>query len=332
MTTEKVTLSFIVPTYNYGKYIDKCINSLVNQTHKWIEIIIVNDGSTDNTREVVEEFEKKYSQVKGIHIKNGGVSNARNVGLTYATGDYVAFVDADDYISNDYAEYMLGLVEGSGAQFGLSKNWFIKKGESQVKKDIIEILTQEETTTLLLSPAVIVGSWNKIYKRSLLQEYGITFTSELFYGEGLRFIIQVSQKSNFTAVGRRKVYYYRRNNYASACTKFNVNNFHNGLKSIDIIGSTLQFHGKELMTMFYWHKCQFYMGAAVRIKANKKESEYSEFYKECVLYVRKNCLKFIFVRKLSLYKRLLLVGCAISPYLMGCMDNIRRRRISAQSV
>ena len=99
-------VSIIVPVYNVEKYIEKCLKSLVNQTLKDIEIIIVNDGTKDNSQRIVDKYTKKYDFVKSYIKENGGLSSARNYGLKYANGEYIAFVDSDDYVDKDMYEIM----------------------------------------------------------------------------------------------------------------------------------------------------------------------------------------------------------------------------------
>lgn len=98
-------LSIIVPVYNVEKFIDKCLYSLVNQTLQDIEIIIVNDGSTDNSQNIIDEYVKNYSnKLVSLNKENGGLSDARNFGLKHASGEYVGFVDSDDFIDFDMYE------------------------------------------------------------------------------------------------------------------------------------------------------------------------------------------------------------------------------------
>ena len=91
-------VSVIVPVYNTYDYLNKCLDSLVNQSFKDYEIIIVNDGSTDDSEKIIKKYQKKYSNIKYYYKENGGLSSARNYGIKYANGDYIAFVDSDDYV------------------------------------------------------------------------------------------------------------------------------------------------------------------------------------------------------------------------------------------
>lgn len=94
-------VSIILPVYNVEKYIEKCLESLVNQTYENIEIIVINDGSPDKSQKIIDKYAKKYKKIKPLIKENGGVSSARNYGLEKATGDYIMFVDGDDYVSQD---------------------------------------------------------------------------------------------------------------------------------------------------------------------------------------------------------------------------------------
>lgn len=94
-------ISIIIPAYNVSLYVKKCVESVCNQSYKNLEIIVVDDGSTDNTLEILQQMEKQDSRINVIHKENGGLSSARNAGLKIATGNYIMFLDSDDWIEND---------------------------------------------------------------------------------------------------------------------------------------------------------------------------------------------------------------------------------------
>ncbi len=326
------SISFIIPAYNFEKYIEQCILSICNQTHQNIEIIVINDGSTDKTGDIINRLASEDKRIIAIHKKNEGVSIARNYGIEHAKGEYIVFVDADDFISSDFAEYMLQLASNSNAEFCLSTECFTKLRETQTPTENFKIYSREDSTALLLSPKIIVGSWNKLYKRSLIIDKNIRFSSSLFYGEGLKFITDVSQNANCTCVGNRKVYFYRRNNYLSATSKFNIEKFYNGAAALDAIDNDLTIRTPKVISMLDWHKCQFRMGAVVRIEASNQRKNYEQYYNECLTYVRHHSWKSLFVNGVSSYKKMLLIGCCICPQLMARLDNIRRKRIASRSV
>ena len=97
-------ISVIVPIYNVEKYLDRCVESIINQTYKNLEIILVDDGSPDNCTQMCDDYAKKDSRIRVVHKENGGLSDARNAGMEVATGEYVSFIDSDDYISLDFYE------------------------------------------------------------------------------------------------------------------------------------------------------------------------------------------------------------------------------------
>lgn len=103
-------ISVIVPIYNTEKYLAKCLDSLINQTFQRLEIILIDDGSTDNSGQICDEYAVKDDRIKVIHKTNGGVSSARNAGLDVVTGSYIAFVDPDDYIDSDMYEVLYKVV------------------------------------------------------------------------------------------------------------------------------------------------------------------------------------------------------------------------------
>ena len=160
------TISFIVPSYNFAAHIGECVNSILQQDMRDIEVIVVNDGSIDNTEEILEGLARQDGRVVPINKKNEGVSVARNTGLLAAKGEYVSFVDADDYVASDYASYMLELAKTANSDFCLSLDAFTRAGENQTGGILsTDILTPEQATALLLSPRIIVGCWNKIFRR-----------------------------------------------------------------------------------------------------------------------------------------------------------------------
>lgn len=113
-------ISVIVPCYNVEEYLPKCVESILNQTYRNLEIFLVNDGSLDRSGEICDEYVVKDTRIKVIHKENGGLSDARNVALDIMTGEYVTFVDSDDYVAEDYVEYLYKLIEENGVKLSVS--------------------------------------------------------------------------------------------------------------------------------------------------------------------------------------------------------------------
>ncbi len=326
------TISFIVPSYNFAAHIGECVNSILQQDMRDIEVIVVNDGSIDNTEEILEGLARQDGRVVPINKKNEGVSVARNTGLLAAKGEYVSFVDADDYVASDYASYMLELAKTANSDFCLSLDAFTRAGENQTGGGSTDILTPEQATALLLSPRIIVGCWNKIFRRQWLLDNKLKFSSELFYGEGLQFITSAAQKANSVTVGNKKVYYYRRNNYDSATTRFSIDKMYNGLKSLDVIKDSLIKHSSDIDIMWRLHRSLFCMGAVVRLETANKKKEYQDDYNNWLKYIRRETPSLLMKRKVPIYRKLLLLGTCISPKLMSKLDTRRRKGIASRSV
>ncbi len=179
-------ISIIVPVYNVEKYIDKCLKSLVHQTLQDIEIIIVNDGTQDKSEEIIEKYVREnQNKIKYYEKSNGGLSSARNHGLEYATGEYIAFLDSDDYVESNMYEEMYNLAKKENAdmvecdfilEWGFGKKIFDKRREYKTKENMMK------------KPRVV--AWNKIYKREILNKYKIRFPEGLIY-EDLEFFLKL---------------------------------------------------------------------------------------------------------------------------------------------
>lgn len=117
---EQPLISVIIPVYNVSKYLHSCLNSVINQSYHNLEIILIDDGSTDDSGKIADEYAKKEPRIRVIHQKNAGLSAARNTGLNVMKGEYVTFIDSDDYVSSDYVEYLYSLIVKSNYSVKLS--------------------------------------------------------------------------------------------------------------------------------------------------------------------------------------------------------------------
>lgn len=179
-------VSVIVPVYNVESYLEKCLESLVNQTLKDIEIIIVNDGSPDNSQKIIDRYTKKYKNIKAYLKENGGLSDARNYGLKKASGKYIAFLDSDDYVTTDMYESMYKkAISGNFDMVVCDLNYIyddkIVKAYSNIKDDTTNI----KKTMLNIYPA----AWNKIFKKDLFNK-NIEFKKGVWF-EDVEFIYRL---------------------------------------------------------------------------------------------------------------------------------------------
>ena len=165
----KSTISIIVPVYKVEPYLRDCLNSIIGQTYRNIEIIIVNDGSPDNCPAICDEYAQKDERVKVIHKENGGLSSARNAGLNIAKGDYICFVDNDDFIHPQYCEILLTGIQNTECSFCACKS-FPFENESETKAFSTKLFEQKifsRSTWIEYIKTTQMGVWNKIYRKDL---------------------------------------------------------------------------------------------------------------------------------------------------------------------
>ncbi len=166
-------VSLIVPVFNVAPYLERCVESICHQTHKDIEIILVDDGSNDGSSEICDHMARRDNRIRVIHQVNAGLSAARNVGIEYATGEFLSFVDSDDWILPHFVETMLDIATTSGCKLVMCENQRVKGKELFVSnKGTYKIFTQDEVIPRFLK-GEWVSAWGKLYQRSLFD--GIRF-------------------------------------------------------------------------------------------------------------------------------------------------------------
>lgn len=164
-------ISVIVPVYNVAAYLDRCVKSIISQTYADLEIILVDDGSPDNCGEKCDEWAKKDRRIKIIHKKNGGLSDARNAGIDIATGEYIGFVDSDDWIEPDMYQDLLGAIEQENAELavtGIKRTYVNGYSRIQFAWDAPFIITGDEIVQAYLRQGTFsTSAWDKLYLKSL---------------------------------------------------------------------------------------------------------------------------------------------------------------------
>lgn len=169
-------ISIIVPVYNIENYINKCIDSIINQTYKDIEIILVDDGSTDRSGNVCDDYEKKDKRIKVIHKTNGGLSDARNAGIDVAQGDFLGFIDGDDYIHPQMFEILLDIITKSNSDIAICSYEKVEEyksvndieiNKSEYKEIIIQDKELYSLVTNLRTEDVV--AWNKLYRKNIFE-------------------------------------------------------------------------------------------------------------------------------------------------------------------
>lgn len=206
-------ISVIVPCYNVEEYLPRCVESVLNQTYRNLEILLVDDGSPDRCGEICDGYAAVDSRVKVIHKENGGLSDARNVALDVMKGEYVTFVDSDDYVAADYVEYLYKLMEEYGVKLSVSRHQEFKDGAS-VSVEIrtcpvaSESVGQDEgLACMFYQHAFDTTAWGKMYHRSLFSD-GIRYPEGWLY-EDLPTTYRLMMKCDYIAFGNYRNYFYR---------------------------------------------------------------------------------------------------------------------------
>ena len=196
-------VSVIVPVYNVEKYLDKCLNSLVNQTLKDMEIIIVNDGSKDKSQEIINKYAKKYKNIISIIKENGGVSEARNLGLKKASGEYIGFLDSDDWVEKDMYEKMY--------KKAISEHFDVVACDTEAiypnEKTYISSNIKDDNVSnkeLMIDAYAVI--WNKIYKKEVID--GIEFKKGMNFCEDVEFLYMVYSKIKTIGVLKEPLHNY----------------------------------------------------------------------------------------------------------------------------
>lgn len=201
-------ISIVVPIYNVEQYLDNCVSCILNQTYTNLEIILVDDGSPDQCGTMCDSYAERDSRVRVIHKKNGGLSDARNVGISAANGKYITCIDSDDYVSSDFIEYLYRLAENYNAEISICG--FIKTASltetQQLDNGNVFIYNAEEALMQMLYAQVFTTSaWGKLYKRELFN--GIEYPVGK-YSEDMFTTYKLISKSTKIVCGNRVCYYY----------------------------------------------------------------------------------------------------------------------------
>ena len=183
-------ITVVVSVYNTGEYLEKCMDTLLAQTYKDYEIIIVDDGSTDGSSEICDEQGRRADNIRVYHKPNGGLSSARNFGIEHSRGDFIIFPDPDDWVDPRYLEGLMEIRERNKADLSVCGHWFFEQGTDHLwnegGKEII--LDAAGALDHLMQPKSFCGyAWNKLYSMQVIKEHGLRFDTELGMAQDVHF-------------------------------------------------------------------------------------------------------------------------------------------------
>jgi len=217
-----IKLSFILPIYKVEAYLPQCVDSILSQMTDCCEIVLVDDGSPDGCGAICDRYAAKHSAVTVIHKPNGGLSDARNAGFRQARGEYVLFVDSDDYIEPDCVEKILNWIDESPADVGFLESRKVypdgtsePMGEELIRERIRGAAHGEVLDFLSSRPKFPASAWGKIYRRAFLEENALYFPADRRLSEDLSFSLEVFLKAKTMDVLEFPYYCYRQNRAGS---------------------------------------------------------------------------------------------------------------------
>lgn len=323
-------VSIIVPIYKVEPYIRQCINSILNQTYKNLEIILVDDGSPDDCGMICDEYAQKDTRIKVIHKENGGLSSARNAGLEVAKGDFIAFIDSDDYVSENFIKILYDLCIKNNAD--IAECDFIKfeiEPEELLKKEKIEKFTALEMQERIYSNDYVrtIVVWNKLYRREVYKDLRFPdgkinedeFTTYKAFDKCNKGIVTTNQE----------LYYYRYNENSIMGRKFNAKR----LDALDAFEERKEYYREKAYTELYEKTVEKYQNILktyylLTKKYIKSSNKYLNLIKK---RAKENNIHYKKLTNISKREKIMMTFFVIFPnsyyrlkYLKETIGNIRR--------
>lgn len=280
-------ISIVVPIYNVEKYLNRCIDSVINQTYKNLEIILVDDGSNDNSGMICDQYAKKDKRIRVIHQDNAGQAAARNLGIELARGKYLAFVDSDDYITLDYIEYLYNLLIKYNADMSICSYRIItNKKIVDAKQDYFELEynTSNCLNDMLLSRNLTVSPCMKLYKKDLIKNIKFP-VGKICEDNGTTYKFIASSKK--IIYGNKANYNYYRRNGSTMNQSFSPKYF-DILEMTDIMSNDLTNNYKDIIDAINFKNME------VRFTVLRKIAESNNYnlYRNEVLRIKKELITY----------------------------------------
>lgn len=315
-------ITVILPVYNVSQYLHRCIKSVISQTYKNIEIILVDDGSTDNSGSICDEYKDIDHRIKVIHKVNGGLSDARNAGIEIATGEYLTFIDSDDYIDEDYVKYLYGLVKEGQTLMSICSHTVVYDNGTVLKKETGERQKLESKTVLdriLYDEDIDLSAWAKLYHKSLFKDIRFP-VGRLF--EDAATTYKFIDKSGYVMIGSQSKYYYMIRSNSISTVGFSR-------KKIDLITSTKEMCDycenkyPELKSGALRRLTYSYLSTLSQLaNSNVKDIE---IQKELMSFIRKNGLKVVCDKRSKNRDRLGIISTFLGYHVYKYMWHFYRK-------
>lgn len=282
-------ISIIIPIFNSENFLSDCIESLIHQSYKNIEIILIDDGSTDSSPFICDNFARIDSRIKVIHKSNGGQSSARNAGLQIATGSYVAFVDSDDWVDPDFCHILKDII--GDTDLAICAHRLVTKRETKpIQEDCADKIIKIDEDELWqevfgrLNNAV----WNKLYRRELLD--GIRFPLQMYHGEDLLFNLEYITKCKVAVISNQPLYNYYKHTGSVTSVKFSPQKLFE-ITSKDAASKFIQLYRPSMLNIAMSYCFRARLNVLRSIYLSKVESKYPQVVSECKDYLKDNLFK-----------------------------------------
>lgn len=242
-------ISIIIPAYNIENYIGRCLDGLLNQTYSNLEIIVVSDGSTDGTNDIIKQYAEQDNRIKCILKENTGVSDTRNAGLDMATGDYIGFIDGDDYMEPDMFEILLhnALKYDADISHCGYQMVFPSKVEYYYGTDkLYEFNQYQGIEAIIKANLVEPGIWNKLYKRELVEH--IRFDTRLVENEDFLYNVQAFKECKKSVFVDKPLYHYILRTNSACTSSFHIKKTDNQILVMEIVAELLNDAKYQVLT------------------------------------------------------------------------------------
>lgn len=308
-------ISIVVPVYNTEKYLCRCVDSLLAQSYPALEIVLVDDGSTDSSGTICDEYAKKDKRVAVVHKKNGGLSSARNAGIDAAKGKYVGFVDSDDYVSVDMYERLVDALGDNPCD--VANLMYVRAYESgetapsRVPHTMDEQFSAEKFLEELLLHVGDVSVCTKLFPRALIGDLRF---AEGILNEDLLFIMAlIPQIRQISFVGSVGYYYFvREKSISSGYGKSVIDMQKNSLTVLALVKKNYP-QLKRQAYRFALYQNMAYLLAIPRAEANKENA----IYQSALRFVRRNTLGNLFNKHLKTKEKIILCGLTVFPHTLA---------------
>ena len=318
-------ISIIIPAYNIENYIAKCLDSLLNQTYRNLEIIVVDDGSSDDTGKVIDDYSSKYDNIKVIHKKNAGVSSARNSGIEVASGDYIGFVDGDDTVDENMFEILIKNAikyDADISHCGYKMVFPSRIDYYHNTGTLVEQNNEIGLKDLLTGNRVEPGLWNKIYKKELFKD--IKIDESIKINEDLLINYYLFKKAEKSIFYDKCFYNYTLRKGSAATSTVNINKIIDPIKVRKEILEDLE-KNSDLYDIAYEKYIMSLVGICrnVQIRKNKEYKSYIDNAKKSLKYEINNIIK---NKAVSKKIKLMVIGNLYFSSIFYIIDDIHAAR------